>query len=71
MTVSYFEWVQNIGRLFWDREEIRSKLTDKMDDAFDRVWEISELHGIPLRTAALVAGIHEVASALELRGIYP
>ena len=71
VTVSYFEWVQDIGRLFWGREEIRSKLTDKMDDAFDRVWEISERHGIPLRTAALVAGIHEVASALELRGIYP
>ncbi len=71
VTVSYFEWVQDIGRLFWGREEIRSKLTDKMDDAFDRVWEISERHGIALRTAALVAGIHEVASALELRGIYP
>ena len=71
VTVSYFEWVQDIGRLFWGREEIRSKLTDKLDDAFDRVWEISERHGIPLRTAALVAGIHEVASALELRGIYP
>ena len=71
VTVSYFEWVQDIGRLFWGREEIRSKLTDKMNDAFDRVWAISEAHGITLRTASLVAGIHEVASALELRGIYP
>ncbi len=71
VTVSYFEWVQDIGRLFWGREEIRSKLTDKMNDAFDRVWALSEAHGITLRTASLVAGIHEVASALELRGIYP
>lgn len=71
VTVSYFEWVQDIGRLFWGREEIRSKLTDKLNDAFDRVWAISEAHGITLRTASLVAGIHEVASALELRGIYP
>ena len=71
VTVSYFEWVQDIGRLFWGREEIRSKLTDKMNDAFDRVWTLSKAHGITLRTASLVAGIHEVATALELRGIYP
>ena len=37
VTVSYFEWVQDLGRLFWDRDEIRRKLADKMTDAFDRV----------------------------------
>jgi glutamate dehydrogenase (NAD(P)+) len=71
VTVSYFEWVQDLGRLFWDRDEIRSRLADKMADAFDRVWRFSEEYGITLRTAALVAGIHEVAAALEARGIYP
>jgi glutamate dehydrogenase (NAD(P)+) len=71
VTVSYFEWVQDLGRLFWDRDEIRAKLAAKLDDAFDRVWDISEERGIPLRTAALVAGIREVASALEARGLYP
>ena len=40
VTVSYFEWVQDLGRLFWDRDEIRSRLADKMGDAFDRVWEL-------------------------------
>ncbi len=40
VTVSYFEWVQDLGRLFWDRDEIRSKLADKMADAFDRVWSV-------------------------------
>src|SRR5207249_10900300 len=34
VTVSYFEWVQDLGRLFWDRDEIRLKLADKMMDAF-------------------------------------
>jgi len=71
VTVSYFEWVQDLGRLFWDRDEIREKLQEKLDDAFDRVWEISEERSITLRTAALVAGIREVASALEARGLYP
>ena len=42
VTVSYFEWVQDLGRLFWGRDEIREKLEEKMNDAFDRVWDISQ-----------------------------
>ena len=71
VTVSYFEWVQDLGRLFWDRDEIRRKLSDKMSDAFDRVYSISGEKGITLRQAAMVAAIREVAAALEARGIYP
>jgi glutamate dehydrogenase (NAD(P)+) len=71
VTVSYFEWVQDLGRLFWDRREIRSKLADKLHDAFDRVWDLSDEQGISLRNAALAAAIREVAGALESRGIYP
>lgn len=71
VTVSYFEWVQDLGRLFWDRDEIRRRLADKMNDAFDRVWDVSEAVGIPLRDAALVAAIREVSAALEARGVYP
>ncbi|HEY7380864.1 MAG TPA: Glu/Leu/Phe/Val dehydrogenase [Gaiella sp.] len=71
VTVSYFEWVQDLGRLFWGRDEIRAKLAEKMNDAFDRVWEIAHEKDMPLRTAALVAGIREVSSALDARGLYP
>jgi glutamate dehydrogenase/leucine dehydrogenase len=71
VTVSYFEWVQDLGRLFWDREEIRARLAEKLADAFDRVWSLSEQRGITLRAAALAAGIREVAAALDARGIYP
>ena len=71
VTVSYFEWVQDLGRLFWGREEIRAKLADQLADAFDRVWTLSEAEGISLRGAALVSGIREVAGALEARGIFP
>jgi glutamate dehydrogenase (NAD(P)+) len=71
VTVSYFEWVQDLGRLFWDRDEIRQRLADKMMDAFDRVWAVSEEKGITLRQSAMVAAIREVAGALEARGIYP
>ena len=71
VTVSYFEWVQDLGRLFWDRREIRHKLADKLHDAFDRVWDLSDAQGITLRNAALAVAIREVAGALEWRGIYP
>jgi glutamate dehydrogenase (NAD(P)+) len=71
VTVSYFEWVQDIGRLFWDREEIRTRLADKLGDASDRVWALSEERALTLRDAALVAGIREVSAALEARGLYP
>jgi len=71
VTVSYFEWVQDLGGLFWGRDEIRARLAEKMSDAFDRVWEISTEKNLTLRTAALVAGIRDVGSALELRGLYP
>jgi glutamate dehydrogenase (NAD(P)+) len=71
VTVSYFEWVQDLGRLFWDRREIRAKLAEQLGDAFERVWSLAEEREMTLRGAALVAGIREVAGALTARGIYP
>jgi glutamate dehydrogenase (NAD(P)+) len=71
VTVSYFEWVQDLGRLFWDRDEIRGRLADKMMDAFDRVWDVAAEKHVTLRQAAMVAAIREVGGALETRGIYP
>ncbi len=71
VTVSYFEWVQDLGRLFWDRDEIRLRLSDKMSTAFDRVYSVAAEKAITLRQAAMVAAIQEVAGALEARGIYP
>jgi len=71
VTVSYFEWVQDLGRLFWTRDEIRAKLAEKLSNAFDRVWDLAEDRKVPLRTGALVAGIREVSNALQARGIFP
>jgi len=71
VTVSYFEWVQDLGRLFWGRDEIRRRLEEKMSDAFDRVWNLAERKRLTLRSAALVVGIREVSAALEARGLFP
>jgi glutamate dehydrogenase (NAD(P)+) len=71
VAVSYFEWVQDIQRLFWGREEIRERLGDLMRDAVERVWALSQEESLSLRRAALVTSIREVADALSARGIYP
>ena len=71
VAVSYFEWVQDIQRLFWTREEIRSRLGDLMRGAVERVWALAEAEEMALRRAALVLSVREVADALTARGIYP
>jgi glutamate dehydrogenase (NAD(P)+) len=71
VTVSYFEWVQDRGRLFWDRDAIRLRLAEKLHDAFDRVWALAADQQASLRRAALIAAVRDVASALQARGIYP
>jgi len=71
VAVSYFEWVQDIQRFFWGREEIRARLHDLMSDALERVWTLAEAESLSFRSAALVTSIREVADALEARGIFP
>jgi len=71
VAVSYFEWVQDIQRFFWGREEIRARLHDLMTDALERVWTLAEAESLSFRSAALVTSIREVADALEARGIFP
>ncbi len=71
VTVSYFEWVQNLQELLWSEEEVLDRLTRIMQRSFKEVLEISVSKKIPMRTAALVLGIGRVAEATRLRGIYP
>lgn len=65
------EWVQDPGRLFWDREEIKRRQADKLGDAFDRVWKLAAEQEVTLRDAALAADVNEVGAALEARGLFP
>jgi len=71
VTVSYFEWVQNLQELIWSEEEVSDRLTRIMQRGFKEVLDISLAKKIPMRTAALVLGIGRVAEASRLRGIYP
>ncbi len=71
VTVSYFEWVQNLQELLWSEEEISERLTKIMRRSFAEVLNISHKEKVDMRTAALILGIGRVAEATKLRGIYP
>ncbi len=71
VTVSYFEWVQDIQCYFWSEEDVQKKLKDVMVGTFNRVLELSNKKGVNMRTAALMLGIERVAEAKKLRGLYP
>jgi glutamate dehydrogenase (NAD(P)+) len=71
VTVSYFEWVQNLQELIWSEEEVLDRLSRIMQKGFKEVLDISLSKKIPMRVAALVLGIGRVAEATRLRGLYP
>ncbi len=69
VTVSYFEWVQNLQHLTWDEERINAELEKIMKDAYDRVAQIARTRKLTLRTAAFILAIGRVGKATVLRGI--
>ena len=71
VTVSYFEWVQNLNRLHWTLDEVNQKLEQKIVKAFNDVLEISTKRNISMRLAAYVLGISRVAEAFEVLGLFP
>lgn len=71
VTVSYFEWVQDFSSFFWTEEEINSRLTRIMQEAFGSVWQLSRDKNVSLRTAAFIVACTRVLQAREMRGLYP
>ena len=71
VTVSYFEWVQDIQSFFWSEDEVNERLGRILKRAFAEVWAAGEKHGVDLRTAAYIVGVARVAEATLTRGIYP
>ncbi len=71
VTVSYFEWVQDIQSFFWGVEEITQKLEVIMNRAFAAVAEKAVQYDCNLRLAANMLAISRVAEATQIRGIYP
>jgi glutamate dehydrogenase (NAD(P)+) len=71
VTVSYFEWVQDMQSFFWTEARINESLKEIMDRAFEAVHQMSERHEVDMRTAAYMVAVARVAEATTLRGLYP
>jgi glutamate dehydrogenase (NAD(P)+) len=71
VTVSYFEWVQDLQNFFWTEEEVNARLTMLIRRAFHQVLTTAEERGVDLRTAALMRSVRRIAEAKRRRGIFP
>ncbi|MHB1343958.1 MAG: Glu/Leu/Phe/Val family dehydrogenase [Thermoleophilia bacterium] len=71
VTVSYFEWVQNTQKLFWNEEDINNKLDSVITKAFHEVLAIARATGVQMRTAAYMLALERVATAKQVRGVFP
>ena len=68
---SYFEWVQNIQCFPWEEEQTNQRLGRIMQRALDEVWTLAERRDISPRLAAFILGVERVATAIQMRGIFP
>jgi glutamate dehydrogenase (NAD(P)+) len=71
VTVSYFEWVQDLQSFFWSEEETNKRLLQIMTRAFAEVYKIAQDRKVDMRTAAYILAVGRVAEATKTRGIYP
>jgi glutamate dehydrogenase (NAD(P)+) len=71
VTVSYFEWVQDLQFLFWSKAEIENRLDQIMTYSFARVYATAGAKEVDMRTAAYLLAVDEVVQATKMRGIYP
>jgi glutamate dehydrogenase (NAD(P)+) len=71
VTVSYFEWVQDLNRDHWSEREVNTKLRGIMTRAFGETLALADREEVNMRTAAYLLAVERVASATALRGLYP
>jgi glutamate dehydrogenase/leucine dehydrogenase len=71
VTVSYFEWVQDLDRDFWTIDQVNEKLRAIMDKAFASTLDMSLREQVNMRTAAYLLAVQRVADATSVRGLYP
>ena len=67
VTVSYFEWVQNLQQFKWPEDEINQKLEQKMVSAFNEVYSVKQNKNVPMRIASFMVAIDRVSTAYNLR----
>ncbi len=71
VTVSYFEWVQDLYSFFWDADVVRSHLERTVRRSYEDVAETARRHDTDLRTGALILAVGRVEEATRIRGLFP
>ena len=71
VTVSYFEWVQDIQAYFWSEKEINAKLQEIITRSFHETYDIHKKDKVDMRLAAFMLGLRRLGAAVRLRGVYP
>jgi glutamate dehydrogenase (NAD(P)+) len=71
VTVSYFEWVQDLQAFYWTEDEVNDRLRQIMERSYVDVLEMAEERKVTMRTAATILGVQRVADAHVTRGLYP
>ncbi|MBT4209692.1 MAG: Glu/Leu/Phe/Val dehydrogenase [Candidatus Komeilibacteria bacterium] len=68
VTVSYFEWLQNISNNYWTEEEVDKELKERMIPSFEAIWQMAEEKETDLRTASFMVALDRIAQASKVRG---
>ena len=68
VTVSYFEWVQNVQGYYWSEEEVFKRQEESMRIAFNNIWNLAEEKKVTVREAAYLVSVKRIYEAMQLRG---
>jgi glutamate dehydrogenase (NAD(P)+) len=71
VTVSYFEWLQNLRREYWSEDEVNSRLDSNISVAFNDVYKNHKEYNVNMRQASTLLAINRVVAAMKIRGLWP
>jgi glutamate dehydrogenase (NAD(P)+) len=71
VTVSYFEWLQNLRREYWTEDEVNQRLDKNITKAFLDIYKTHEDYQVNMRKASMVLAVNRVAEAVNIRGLWP
>jgi glutamate dehydrogenase/leucine dehydrogenase len=71
VTVSYFEWLQNLRREYWTEQEVNNRLDTNITKAFADVYDIHDKNNVDMRKASMILAVNRVVEAIKIRGLWP
>jgi glutamate dehydrogenase/leucine dehydrogenase len=71
VTVSYFEWLQNLRREYWNEDQVNERLDKNITKAFTDVYDTHEKYSVNMRKASILLAVNRVIEATKIRGLWP